>query len=81
MNVVRNKAIVGMEFVLAFWIQDLWKKNIPMNTKMIRRKTLNLHHKFSWGNEGELQPGPSSASDLVGGMKENYNQVRRPHQI
>ena len=62
-NVVRNKAIVRMEFVLAFWIQDLWKKNIPLDTKMIHRKALNLYSKFSGRNEGEPQPGSSSASD------------------
>ena len=31
--------------------------------KMIRRKALNLYSKFSGGDEGEPQPGPSSASD------------------
>ena len=62
-NVVRNKAIVRMEFALAFWIIDIGRKNIPLDTKMIRRKALNFHSKFSWGNEEEPQPGPSSASD------------------
>ena len=62
-NVVQNKAIVRMEFALVFWILDLPKKNIPLDTKMIRRKALILYSKFNWGNEGEPQPGPSSASD------------------
>ena len=31
-NVVRNKAIIRMEFALTFWIQDLRKKNIPLDT-------------------------------------------------
>ena len=62
-NVVRNKAIVRMEFALTFWIQNLGKRNIPFDTKMIRKKTLNLYSKFS------------------GGMKENHNQVRHPHQM
>ena len=62
-NVVRNKAIVKMEFALAFWTQDLGRKNIPLDTKMIRKKALNLYYIFSGGNEGEPQPGPSSASD------------------
>uniref|UniRef100_A0A8C7YX60 DDE-1 domain-containing protein n=1 Tax=Oryzias sinensis TaxID=183150 RepID=A0A8C7YX60_9TELE len=30
-NVVRDKTIVRMESALAFWIQDLWKKNIPLD--------------------------------------------------
>ena len=30
---------------------------------MIRKKALNLYSKFSGGNEGEPQPGPSPASD------------------
>ena len=61
-NVVRNKAI-RMESALALWIQDLSVKNIPFDTKMIRKKALNLYSKFSGGIEGEPQPGPSSASD------------------
>ena len=34
-NVVQNKAIVRMESVLAFLIQDLRKKNIPLDTEFI----------------------------------------------
>ena len=52
-NVARNKAIVRMEFALAFWIQDLRKKNIPLDTKMIRMKALNLYSKFSGGGVKE----------------------------
>ena len=52
-----------MEFALAFWIQDLRKKNIHLDTKIIRKLALNLYSKFSGGNEGEPQPGPSSTSD------------------
>ena len=63
-NVAQNKAIIRIEFALAFWIQDLGNKNIPLDTKTIRRKALNVDSKFSGGgNEGEPQPGPSSASD------------------
>ncbi|GFT68364.1 hypothetical protein NPIL_75171 [Nephila pilipes] len=62
-NVVRNKAIIRMEFALEFWIQDLRKKNISLNTKMMRTKELNLHFNFSGDNEKESQPGPSAASD------------------
>ena len=61
-NVVQNMAIIRMEFTLAFWIQDLGKENIPLDTKIIRKKALNLYSIFSGGNEGEPQPGPSSAS-------------------
>ena len=42
-----------MEFALAFWIQDVRKKNIPLGTKMIRKKALNLNSKLSGGIEGE----------------------------
>ena len=62
-NVVRNKAIVRMEFALAFWIQDIRKKNIQLDTKMIRKKAQNSFSKSSGGTEGESQPGPSSSSD------------------
>ena len=48
-NVVRNKVIVRMEFALAFWMQDLGKKNIALDTKMIREKALNLFSKISGG--------------------------------
>ena len=50
-NVVQNKAIVRMEFALGFWIQDLGKENIPLDTKMIRRKALYLYYKFNGGME------------------------------
>ena len=40
-SVVRSKAIVRMEFALALRIQDIRKKNIPLDTKMIRKKALN----------------------------------------
>ena len=53
-NVVRNKAIVRMEFALAFWIQVLGMKNIPLDTKMIRKKALNLYSK-SYGGMKENQ--------------------------
>ena len=62
-NVVRKEAIVRMEFALAFWIQDLGKKIIHFDTKLIRKKALNSYSKFCGGKEGEPQPGPSSASD------------------
>ena len=70
-NVVRNKAIIRMESALAFWIQDLRKKNIPLDIKMIRKKALNLYSKFSGGNEGEPQPGPSSF--IIG----EYNTIKK----
>ena len=41
-NIVRNKANIRMESALAFLIQDLRKKNIPLDTKMIHKKALNL---------------------------------------
>uniref|UniRef100_A0A3P9I863 HTH CENPB-type domain-containing protein n=1 Tax=Oryzias latipes TaxID=8090 RepID=A0A3P9I863_ORYLA len=46
-NVVRDKTIVRMESALAFWIQDLRKKNIPLDTKMICTKARNLYAQFT----------------------------------
>ena len=48
-NVVRNKAVVRMEFALALWIQDLRKENIPLYSKMIRKKAQNLCSMLSGG--------------------------------
>ena len=48
-NVVRNKVIVRMELASAFWIQDIGKKNIPLNTKMICSNSLNSYCEISGG--------------------------------
>lgn len=59
MNVVRNNAIVRMESALALWIQDLRKKNIPLETKIIQKKALRLYSQFTEG-----QPESSTAADV-----------------
>ena len=46
-NVVRIKVIVRMEFALAFRIQDIGKKNVHLDTKMICSKALNSYCKIS----------------------------------
>ncbi|KAM7063985.1 tigger transposable element-derived protein 1-like isoform 1-T10 [Molossus nigricans] len=55
----RNKFIVKTESALAVWISDSRKKNIPLDSLVIREKARQLYQRFT---EDEPQPGPSSAT-------------------
>uniref|UniRef100_UPI00358EA5CD tigger transposable element-derived protein 1-like n=1 Tax=Myxine glutinosa TaxID=7769 RepID=UPI00358EA5CD len=59
----RNKAIVRMESALALWISDCRKKNIPLDTNVIREKARQLYAKFAEGaGDDDPESEPSTAS-------------------
>ncbi|KAM7068664.1 tigger transposable element-derived protein 1-like isoform 1-T8 [Molossus nigricans] len=55
----RNKFIVKTESALAVWISDSRKRNIPLDSLVIREKARQLYQRFK---ADEPQPGPSSAT-------------------
>ena len=62
----RNERTVKMETALALWITDFWKKNVSLDSNMIRTKTKSLYDKAlpDDDNEGDAEgeTGQSLAS-------------------
>ena len=50
----RNEMVVQMENALSVWIWDCRKKNIPLDTNMIRSKAKNLYDRLA--SEGDFLP-------------------------
>nr|XP_032836090.1 tigger transposable element-derived protein 1-like [Petromyzon marinus] len=60
---VRNKTIVRMESALALWISDSRKKNIPLDTNIIRTKAKKLYETFADSEEqDDAEPGSSKSA-------------------
>uniref|UniRef100_A0A3Q1BQ93 DDE-1 domain-containing protein n=1 Tax=Amphiprion ocellaris TaxID=80972 RepID=A0A3Q1BQ93_AMPOC len=65
---VRNKTIVRMESALALWINDCRKKNISLDTNVIRTKAKKLYETFADSDDihdsEEVEDfGPSTTAD------------------
>lgn len=58
----RNKLIVKTESALAVWISDSRKKNIPLDSLVIREKAKQLYQSFTADQKDEPHPGPSSTT-------------------
>ncbi|XP_004082589.1 tigger transposable element-derived protein 1-like [Oryzias latipes] len=66
---VRNKTIIRMESALALWISDCRKRNITLDTNIIRTKAKALYKTLAGsddvhnGNEqGDVEPSPSTSA-------------------
>lgn len=61
---VRNKTIIRMESALALWISDCRKRNITLDTNIIRTKAKILYETFegSDGVNGSEEPSPSTSA-------------------
>ncbi|KAI5100977.1 hypothetical protein C0J45_9963 [Silurus meridionalis] len=65
----RNKYIVRMEAALGIWIKDCRKKNIPLDTNVIREKARQLYEQLAGEAsaqshaEDDPQPGTSKAPE------------------
>ncbi|XP_064117867.1 tigger transposable element-derived protein 1-like [Macrobrachium nipponense] len=46
-STVRDKTIVKMESALAFWIKDCRKKNVPLDSNIIRQKARQIYQQLS----------------------------------
>ncbi|XP_062844657.1 tigger transposable element-derived protein 1-like [Trichomycterus rosablanca] len=59
----RNKAVVRMESALGIWIEDCRKKNIPVDTNIIREKAKKLYDRIVDAGDAlddDPQPGTSA---------------------
>ncbi|XP_035265329.1 tigger transposable element-derived protein 1-like [Anguilla anguilla] len=66
---VRNKTIVRMESALALWISDCRKKNITLDTNIIRTKAKKLYETFADSDDvhdseeqDDAEPRPSTSA-------------------
>lgn len=62
-SVIRDKNIVRMESALILWITDCRKKNVPLDSNVIRQKAKKLYSNFKRVHEEELQSETSTSME------------------
>jgi hypothetical protein len=64
--VAHDKVLMKVEKALNFWVEDMNKKRVPVNVKVLRQKALSLYEDFQkkGGTEEETKPFTSSCIGL-----------------
>jgi len=56
--IARDEVVMKVEKALNFWLEDMNRKRVPLDRKLLRQKALSLHEDFQkkYGTEEETKP-------------------------